>query len=213
MEAGPLRHLPWIIPTALLALTVLAGSAGLYILYQHDRQVARERDARALEVRQLQRDVHSQSGDIQSLRSRVSALETQNSSLQDKAAHPHVVIWNVAQRVSGSADYLAGGVPDTFTYHLKLSSNAPISVGILSFAEFANATDCVRRGLGSTHDCMQRAPGQHWKEITTLDVDFHDAEGCAAYVSIITAAAPATVTPDVSVTYNPAPRATGTCAG
>jgi hypothetical protein len=213
MQAGPVRHLPWIVPTALLTLVLVVGGAEFYILYQHDRLVTRQREAGALEVQNLQRDLSRQQADNEALRARMTVLEGQNATLQEKAAHPHVVIWNVAQQVRGPSDYLAGGVPDTFTYHLKLSSTAPMSVGILSFNQFADGSDCVRRGLGTTHYCMHRQGGQNWNDVTSLDIDFHDAEGCAAYLSVITAATPTTVTPDVSVTYNPASHGTGTCAG
>jgi len=42
--------------------------------------------------------------------------------------HPHLTIWNVAQQLKGSSWYLAGGVPDTFTYHLHATSTGSISV-------------------------------------------------------------------------------------
>jgi hypothetical protein len=48
--------------------------------------------------------------------------------------------------------------------------------------------------------------------VTTVNYDFHLAEGCADYVAVFTAATPITVTPNVSVTYNPATSATGDCA-
>ena len=51
-----------------------------------------------------------------------------------------------------------------------------------------------------------------WVNQTSISYDFHDAEGCAAYMLVITAGAAITVTPNVSVTYNPAQHATGTCA-
>ena len=48
--------------------------------------------------------------------------------------------------------------------------------------------------------------------MTSVNYDFHKAEGCAAYLAVITSDRSITVTPDVSVTYNPASAATGTCA-
>jgi hypothetical protein len=47
--------------------------------------------------------------------------------------------------------------------------------------------------------------------VTSVNYDFTLAEGCAAYLAVITAAGPVTITPDVSVTYNPASAATGAC--
>jgi hypothetical protein len=50
-----------------------------------------------------------------------------------------------------------------------------------------------------------------WLSTTSVNYDFHDAEGCAAYMLVITSNRSITVTPDVSVTYNPASAATGSC--
>jgi hypothetical protein len=51
-----------------------------------------------------------------------------------------------------------------------------------------------------------------WLGVTAVDYDFHGAEGCADYVVVFTSASDITVTPNVSVTYNPAPASTGSCA-
>jgi hypothetical protein len=45
-----------------------------------------------------------------------------------------------------------------------------------------------------------------------LNFDFHEAEGCADYVAVFTSSQTVTVTPNVSVTYNPANHSTGACA-
>jgi len=44
-----------------------------------------------------------------------------------------------------------------------------------------------------------------------VNFDFHQAEGCANYLVVFTAGRAVTVTPNVSVTYNPAPTFTGDC--
>jgi len=107
----------------------------------------------------------------------------------------------------------AAGVPDTFTYHLKLSSSGPMSVSILSIHQFGDAVRCVETGRGSTNYCMHHSGSANgWLNTTSVNYDFHLAEGCAAYMTVITAAGNVTVTPDVSVTYNPATSATGACA-
>jgi hypothetical protein len=48
--------------------------------------------------------------------------------------------------------------------------------------------------------------------VTSVNYDFTLAEGCAAYLAVITSDRSITVTPDVSATYNPAAAATGSCA-
>jgi hypothetical protein len=115
--------------------------------------------------------------------------------------------------VSGPTYYLAAGVPDTFTYNLHLASNGPMNVSIVSFEQFKAAILCVENGVANTNWCMHHnGSAIGWSNQTAISYDFHDSEGCAAYMLVITAASAVTVTPDVSVTYNPATHATGSCA-
>jgi hypothetical protein len=109
-------------------------------------------------------------------------------------------------------EYLSSTVPDTFTYHMKLTSNGRMDVSILSTQQFRDAILCVNNGVGNTDYCMHHS-GSTWGAlgVTSVNHDFNLAEGCAAYLAIITAPAPVTVTPDVTVTYNPASTATGAC--
>jgi len=114
-----------------------------------------------------------------------------------------------------AAPVLSATVPDTFTYHLKLTSSGPMSVSILSTSQFKDAILCVYNGRGNTNWCMHHSgnsQGAGFIGVTKVDYDFTLAQGCAAYLAVITAAGPVTVTPDVSVTYNPASSATGSCA-
>ena len=72
---------------------------------------------------------------------------------------------------------------------------------------------CSENGVGPTNYCMHHSGSAvGWLNTTNVNSDFHLAEGCAAYLAVITAAGNVTVTPDVSVTYNPASSATGACA-
>jgi hypothetical protein len=144
---------------------------------------------------------------------KLTASQNQVSDLTAELAHPTLGIWNVPQAISGSSFYLAAGVPDTFTYHLKLTSNGPMSVSILSIHQFGDAVRCVETGVGSTNWCMHHSGSAvGWLSTTSVNYDFHLAEGCAAYLAVITSDRAITVTPDVSVTYNPASAATGTCS-
>lgn len=88
-----------------------------------------------------------------------------------------------------------------------------MSVSILSIKQFGLAVSCVENGRGSTDYCMYYSGSAiGWRSVTSVNYDFHLAEGCAAYLAVITSTQSITVTPDVSVTYNPAPAPTGTCA-
>ena len=126
--------------------------------------------------------------------------------------HPHLVIWNVPQQLKDADSYLAGGIPDTFTYHLEATSSGPMNVSILTLEQWGSALDCINIGRGRTNYCMHHSGvDQSWLGVTTVKFDFHKAEGCADYVAVFTAASAVTVTPNVAVTYNPAPSATGAC--
>lgn len=127
--------------------------------------------------------------------------------------HPHLTIWNVPQQIKGATWYLAGGIPDTFTYHLKATSTGPMSVSILTFEQWGKAIQCVDNGFATTNYCMHHSGVfQSWLNVTSVDYDFHLAEGCADYLAVFTSGTTVTVTPDVSVTYNPANHSTGACA-
>jgi hypothetical protein len=152
-------------------------------------------------------------GQLTTTQAGLADANTQLAAANAELKHPHLGIWNVPQQVSGPTYYLAAGVPDTFTYNLHLTSNGPINVSIVSFEQFKAAVLCVENGVANTNWCMHHnGSAIGWSNQTAISYDFHEAEGCAAYMLVITAASPVTVTPDVSVTYNPATHATGTCA-
>ena len=198
--------------TAALAAALLLTAGGIGVLYVDDTNA--QNSARDLMLRNS-----SLTGRNQILQTQLSATQQelttsqgQVNSLTTELAHPTLGIWNVPQTISGANFYLAAGVPDTFTYHLKLSSSGPMSVSILSIHQFGDAVRCVETGAGNTNWCMHHSGSANgWLSTTNVNYDFHLAEGCAAYLAVITAAGNITVTPDVSVTYNPATAATGAC--
>jgi hypothetical protein len=199
--------------TAFLTLAVLVTAGGLALMYRDD-----------LSFQSKSRDLTTQNQSLQGqnlrLQDQVTAIQgslsTAQSDLTDvraQLAHPHLGIWNVGQSLQGPSYYLAAGVPDTFTYHLRLKSTGGMNVSILSFDQFSVAVKCIENGAGDTNWCMHHSGAANsWLGVTSVSYDFHLAEGCAAYMVVITSPGKVTVTPDVSVTYSPAPHATGTCA-
>lgn len=194
---------------ASLLVAVVVTLGGLGLLYQDD--VSWQHQAA---------DLRSQNGSLheQLLTTQTDLRTAQGTITELKAAalHPSLGIWNVAQRIDGPAYYLAGGVPDTFTYHLVATSTGPMSISIVTFEQFAAATECVHTGSGDTNTCMHRplvknGIAKTFANVTSVNYDFHGAEGCADYLAVFTAASAVTVHPDVSVTYNPAPTFTGDC--
>jgi hypothetical protein len=199
--------------TIALAVTLLITSAGIGILYVDDSN--NQATIRALTTENESLKGHSQllQNELNTTQTNLTATLQELATTKAQLEHPNLGIWNVSQTINGPSWYLAAGVPDTFTYHLKVTSSGPISVSILTLEQWAKAIECVDNGVGSTHYCMHHSGTvRSWLGVTSVNFDFHDAEGCADYMAVMTAPAKVTVMPDVSVTYNPAARATGSCA-
>lgn len=188
-----------------VALVVTLGGFGM--LYADDMSWQRQ-------TRDLTRENALLSERLLTSQTSLSDTQKQVTNLQAELQHPHLGIWNVQQKIDGPDWYLAGGIPDTFTYHLHATASGPMSVSILTFEQFAAAIECVDNGGGSTNYCMhhsRKGTVKSWPNVTSVSYDFHDAEGCANYLVVFTSARAITVLPDVSVTYNPAPTFTGDC--
>jgi len=201
--APPRRNRLWY---ASLLLAVIVTLGGLGLLYQDDTSWQRQ-------SADLGRQNASLSDQLRVTQSDYTTAQQTIKDLRTQAQHPSVGIWNVQQHIDGPDFYLAGGVPDTFTYHLHATSSGPMSVSILTFEQFVAGVDCVHQGTGNTNYCMhhQQHIANTWLNITKVDYDFHLAEGCANYMVVFTASSAVTVSPNVSVTYNPAPTFTGDC--
>lgn len=199
--------------TIALTATLLVSALGVGLLYADDTQ-------NQAAVRSLQLKNESLTGRNQNLTDQLNTTQTNLTATLAELAktkaeleHPQLTIWNVPQTISNADMYLAGGIPDTFTYHLQATSSGPMNVSILTLEQWAAANACVQNRIGPTNYCMHHSGAvMSWLSVTSVNYDFHLAEGCADYISVFTAASSITVTPNVSVTYNPADRATGACA-
>lgn len=198
--------------TIALAATLLLSATGIGLLYVDDSN-------NQATIRSLTSQNESLKGRNQILQDQLNTAQTnltatlkQLADTKAELEHPTLGIWTVPQTLNGPTYYLAAGIPDTFTYHLKLSSNGPMNVSIVTIEQWAKAIECVDNGAGNTNYCMHHSGAvQSWLGVTSVNYDFHLAEGCAAYMTVITAGSKVTVTPDVRVSYNPAPNATGVC--
>jgi hypothetical protein len=198
--------------TALLAVAVLVTAGGFAILYNDDISFQKTDQALTTANESLQGQNLGLQGQLTSTQGNLTTAQSQLAAVRAELAHPHLGIWNVKQTLQGPTYYLAAGVPDTFTYHLRLASTGQMNVSILSFEQFSSAVKCIENGVGQTNYCMHHSGAANsWLGVRSVSFDFHLAEGCAGYMLVITAPNRVTVTPDVSVTYNPAPRVTGTC--
>ena len=198
--------------TAAVAAALLISAGGIGLLYLDDSN-------NQATIRALNTKNQSLTGRTQNLedqltvaQNKLTASQAQVDSLSVELKHPTLGVWNVPQTIHNSNEFLSATVPDTFTYHLKLKSSGPMSVSILSTSQFKDAIVCVYTGRANTNWCMHHSgAAKGWLGVTSIDEDFHLATGCAAYLTVITAANQVTITPDVSVTYNPASGPTGSC--
>jgi hypothetical protein len=199
--------------TAALAAALVVSAGGLGLLYVDDTNY--QNSARNLTTANESLTGRNQNltDQLNSTSSNLTATLGELATTKAQLEHPQLVLWTLAQQLKGPDSYMAGGIPDTFTYHLQATSSGPMSVSILTLQNFAKAVQCVNNGAGSTNYCMHHSGAvRTWTGVTSVSYDFHLAEGCADYVAVFTAATPVKVTPNVSVTYNPAPALTGVCA-
>ncbi|HEV1991594.1 MAG TPA: hypothetical protein VGR34_01860 [Candidatus Dormibacteraeota bacterium] len=199
--------------TAALAAALLVSAGGIGLLYLDDSN-------NQATIRALNSKNQSLTGRTQILQDqltvtqgKLTASQAQVDSLSTELKHPTLGVWNVPMTIHNSSEFLSATVPDTFTYHLKLKSSGPMSVSILSTSQFKDAILCVNNRIGVTNYCMHHVGAAYGAlNVTSVDYDFSLGTGCAAYLTVITAASQVTITPDVSVTYNPAAAPTGSCA-
>jgi hypothetical protein len=199
--------------TAALAAVVVISATAIGLLYVDDTNNQGT-------VRSLQTQNESLTGrnlilndQLKSTQTNLTATLGELATTKAQLEHPHLVIWNTPLTIKDYTYYLAGGIPDTFTYHLKATSSGAMNVSILTLQQWVAASKCVDPGGGTTNYCMHHS-GAVWSSLgqSSVNYDFHLAEGCADYISVFTAPSSVTVTPDISVTYNPASSATGACS-
>jgi len=200
--------------TAALAAALLFTAGGLALLYLDDTNAQNAANQLNSQNQALKSQNQQLQAQLLTTQTNLSATLAELATVRAELEHPTLTIWNVPQQITGPDWYLAGGAPDTFTYHLRATSTGPMSISILTLQDFVKAIDCAQNGAGTTHWCMHHSgsPAGTWTDVTSVNDDFHAAEGCADYVVVFTSASNITVTPNVGVTYNPARVSTGSCA-
>jgi hypothetical protein len=200
--------------TVALAGALLFTTGGLALLYLDDTSFQNTAAQVSGQNKALQAQNKALATQLAATQTNLTATLGELATVKAELEHPTLTIWNVNQVLKDRTWYLAGGIPDTFTYHLKATSNGPMTVSILTFEQWGKAVECIDHGVGDTNYCMHHSGTDiTWTNVTTLDYDFHKAEGCADYLSVFTTSGTnVTVTPNVSVSYNPASSSTGACA-
>jgi hypothetical protein len=200
--------------TVALAAALVFTSGGLVVVYMDDQSAQNRVRQLAAENQALQGQTKAVQAQLTTTQSNLTATLGELETVRAQLAHPTLGIWTVPQVLKDETWMLFGGIPDTFTYHLNVTSSGPITVSILTYEDFVAARNCVTNGGGATNYCMHHSGSfRTWSSVTSINYDFHLAEGCADYLSVFTTAGTnVTVTPNVSVTYNPATASTGACA-
>jgi hypothetical protein len=165
------------------------------------------------QVASLNQELDNDVRNISTLQSVVSSLKTQSSSLQNSVQvlknnitelmnkGSTFVLWNVPVNVS-SGYFLFETVPDTFDYHDNFSSTVPVDVFYFNSSQFVQ---------WYTH---QSVSGNYvnFTGTTKQSDTFKLADGCGGYVVIYSFANKGTIFPNVSATYDPASKPTGSCS-
>ncbi|HEX2681621.1 MAG TPA: hypothetical protein VHQ03_10045 [Candidatus Dormibacteraeota bacterium] len=199
--------------TVALAAGLLVSASGIGLLYMDDTNNQARINTLTLQNESLTGRAQSLTDQLTVTQHQLDVSRGQVSQLETELEHPTLGIWNTQETLHGPNQWLSSTVPDTFTYHLKLKSSAPMDVSILDTDQFRSAVVCMYDGLGSADYCLHRS-GATWGAlgVTSVNYDFPLAEGCAAYLAVISVpSGTVTITPDVTATYKPASTATGTC--
>jgi hypothetical protein len=198
--------------TAALAATLLISATGIGLLYMDDTNNQSRVNSLTLQNESLTGRAQNLNDQLTVTKNQLEVSRGQVTKLETELQHPTLGIWNVPVTISGPNEYLTSTVPDTFTYHLNAKSSGPMDVSILSVDQFQSASICMYNG-GTSDYCLHHSQAQ-WSSlgVTSVNYDFSLAEGCAAYLAVISVpSGTVTITPNVTATYNPAASSTGTC--
>ena len=199
--------------TVALAATLLISATAVGLLYADD-------SSKQATIRSLQTSNESLTGrnlilsdQVQKIQANLTATLDELAKTKAQLDHPQLSTWSAPVAIKDNMTVIESPIPDAFTFHLQLAATGPINVSILTLNEYVAARECVSNGVAVTNWCMHHQNSEvSFLDKTSINYDFHKAEGCADYIVVMTAASAVTVTPNVSVTYNPASGPTGACA-
>ena len=136
------------------------------------------------------------------------SLALQVVQMQQQLTHPHLEMWNSCGVPCSmtAGKWREGGVPDTFDYYVSFNATVPVSVYFLTLKQYTQFASCGN--ISCVTGTYQSIP----PTMLATNYEFTLAEGCASYVAIYQSTQNGIISPDVSVTYNPASQPTGVCA-
>jgi len=159
----------------------------------------------------------------------LSTTQAQLTVARQEALNPTLETWNVPGTI-GPNSWLAGSVPDTFTFHLRFMSSGDTFFAFLTLSEYVRFNECPGNVYSLNPSINRLAAGciDYWlfnnrppadrvgvfPAGVNVNFDFHYAEGCASWVSVLMpekARTTLTIQPSVAVTYAPASSPTPGC--
>ncbi|MGI0069747.1 MAG: hypothetical protein ACREAN_05770 [Nitrosopumilaceae archaeon] len=242
MRSSKTRSVVSIASSALIltiSVTAAAGGLGGYVAISQIISLQNQNSQLQSKTNELSATISSDENQISSLQSNITNLESENSNLQSQNSNlsnqitsdenqiislqsqvsnlqnelgtggtNHFSMWSGAKyaaQFTGS-NYYSENVPDTFDYYDSWTSTVPVIVYYLTQQQFVQFVNC-----GDSISCVA---GQYQYEpsATSANYEFTLAEGCGGYIAVYTASSAGTLTPNISVTYNPASSSTGVCA-
>ncbi len=219
VQAAHLNRYRLLVVFLVLLIVLLGGGLSVTYLQKADLQsrLTKFQDEANAYYTQLQTS-QTQNSQLQSqitqLQSQNTYLANQVQSLNLQASHPTLGLWNTC---GGAPCYMRptawreGGVPDTFTYYPRFTSDYPVGLYILTLSQYVQFVNCPSNGyVESKINCVS-GTYSYYSPTTSLNGVFHLAEGCSSYVSIYYSNYVGVMRPNETVTYNPSPTSTGVC--
>jgi hypothetical protein len=161
----------------------------------------------------LNQTISNDTDTIASLQGTISSLKSQSSTLENTVAvlqrnitdlenrSNTFVIWNAPVNVSAGY-YLLETVPDAFDFHDNFSSSVPVDVFYFTSTQFVQWS--TNRTISGTYPNFTSTEKQ--------SDTFKLGEGCGGYLVVYSFEKAGTIFPNVSATYDPAAKPTGSCS-
>jgi hypothetical protein len=190
-----------IVSTLFALVAIGAGSLATWWLYQSNSALTARNRSLDSEKGDLSRQLQKTDAELTALRAKIK----RSIGNLDR---PEFTLWNSCGTAPDagcplrSGQHYVGGIPDTFTYEVNFRATVPVATYIFSTSDYV----CWETGR-----CAYTYVW--WDARTELTgAVFHDAEGCASYISVFVPQGNGTFYPKVRAIRNPAPHPTGVCA-
>lgn len=198
MESLPVRPTRRAATAGLIALLALTLTAAVAAVLDGRQQLTRA-DSATKRSASLELRLENAQNTISTLQGQVAVLQGRVASMQT------MKVWTTCGGPCAirPGEYLAGGIPDTFQFLMSFTATVPVKSYIFTLDQFAQFKDCGPTCVSGSY--------RSYSPTTSLTAEFDDAEGCAAYIYVLTSDQSGTIVPDVSVRYQPASGPTGAC--